>query len=300
MKKMLFVFNPHSGKGLLKKYLYEVVDEFTSNDYMVTVYPTKAAMDGYQYIVDNGSMFDIIACAGGDGTFNEVVRGVRDAGIDVPIGYIPAGSTNDFGNSVGISKAIHTAASQMMDGNPALCDMGRFNDKFFNYVAAFGAFTDVSYITSQKLKNVIGHSAYIVEAVKDLMALKAYDITITLDNGEVIRDDFIYGMISNSRYVAGMKGLMGNHVAMNDGLLELTFIKYPKNPIQFEQLVSGLLLRDIILKKDICISRKVRSVKVSCDSQVPWTTDGEYGGSVKKADIEVIPDAFRLVITKKI
>ncbi len=299
MKKMLFVFNPNSGKGLIKRKLYEVVDIFTKGGYFVSVYPTQAPLDGYNYIVNMQEDYDIIVCSGGDGTLNEVIRAIRQKKTNIPVGYIPSGSTNDFGASVGIHKTISYAARQIIDGEPQYIDVGRFNDTMFNYVAAFGAFTDVSYATSQELKNLMGHSAYVVEAIKRLTTLKSYKLSMECD-GEIIKDEFIYGMISNSNCVAGIKGMTGKNVKMNDGLLEVTFVKNPKNPIMLEQLMSGLIMQNLCDKKDICITRKIKRMEITSKDDICWTLDGEYGGSARKVKIEVVHDAFRLVTTKKI
>ncbi|MGN0481222.1 MAG: diacylglycerol/lipid kinase family protein, partial [Lachnospiraceae bacterium] len=244
MRKILFVFNPNSGKGLIKSKLYEVVDTLVKGGFEVCVYPTQAAMDGYNRIVNMEENYDMIVCSGGDGTLNEVVSAIRKMKSDIPVGYIPSGSTNDFAASVGISKTMKTAAQQIVDGTPKPVDIGSINGKTFNYVAAFGAFTEVSYATSQELKNVIGHSAYVVEAIKRLTNLRSYRMTLHLDD-EVIKDDFIYGMISNSRYIAGRKNLAGKNVKMNDGLFEVSFIRQPKNPFMLEQTFSGLIMNNI-------------------------------------------------------
>lgn len=298
MKKMLFVFNPNSGRGMIKRKLFEVVDIF-AKEYHVWLYPTQAAMDGYYYILNTEENFDVVVCSGGDGTLNEVIKALRRKGTDIPVGYIPSGSTNDFGASVGIPKVITHAARQIMDGEPYYCDMGQFNDNTFNYVAAFGAFTDVSYATSQDLKNIIGHSAYLLEGVNRLFSLKSYDLTLEC-NEKKIRGEFIYGMVSNSKVVGGMKGIMGKNVKMNDGLFEVTFIRKPKDPLLLEQVIGGVLFQNICERKEICISEKASHIKVTCDSAIPWTLDGEYGGGCKRVDIQVIHNAFRLLCTKPI
>lgn len=299
MKKLLFIFNPNSGKGLIKRKIYELTDIFTKGGYVVSAYPTQSQFDGYNFIKKLDDEYDLIVCAGGDGTLNEVVRAVNEKNIDIPIGYIPCGSTNDFASSVGIHKTNATAAKQILDGRPQYIDVGQFNDSTFNYVAAFGAFTDVAYATSQELKNVIGHSAYVVEGIKRLLSLKSYKMSLNCD-GEIIKGDFIYGMVSNSCCVAGIKGMMGKNVKLNDGLLEATFIRNPKNPLMVEQLMAGIIMQNLHEKKDICITRKIQKMDIISKENVSWTLDGEYGGDLCKVKIEVVHDAYRLVTTKKI
>ena len=225
MKNMLFVFNPNSGKAQLKNSLMKIIQIFSNADYEVTVYPTKAALDGYEKIKASKGLYDIIVCSGGDGTLNEVVSAVITYGDEkVPIGYIPSGSTNDFAKSLGIPSDKIRAAYNVVSGESFSCDIGIINDRrYFNYVAAFGAFTDVAYETPQDLKNMFGHQAYVIEGAKRLLNLKAYKMKVTSSRLD-IEDKFIYGMVSNSSSVGGMKGLIGDNVDFQDGVFEVTLI----------------------------------------------------------------------------
>ena len=199
MKNMLFVFNPNSGKAQLKNSLMKIIQIFSNADYEVTVYPTKAALDGYEKIKAAKGLYDIIVCSGGDGTLNEVVSAVITYGDEkVPIGYIPSGSTNDFAKSLGIPSDKIRAAYNVVSGESFSCDIGIINDRrYFNYVAAFGAFTDVAYETPQDLKNMFGHQAYVIEGAKRLLNLKAYKMKVTSSRLD-IEYKFIYGIVSNS------------------------------------------------------------------------------------------------------
>ena len=297
-KRMLFVFNPSSGKGMVKRKLYEIIDVFT-HKYQVTVYPTRAAHDGYKHIVRNYEKFDVIVCAGGDGTLNEVVRAVMHIGTNTPIGYIPCGSTNDFGASLEIPKNLTHAAHRIMAGKPRYCDLGFFNKKTFNYVAAFGAFTDVSYATSQELKNLFGHSAYVLEAAKKLFSIKSYEMTVEC-NGKRVHGEFIYGMIANSHYIGGVKGITGKHVKLNDGKFEVMLIKKPQNAFQMEQIMSGILMQNITENKEVCISTHTNDISFLSREKIDWTLDGEYGGSVDRVHAGVIHNAFRIICDKEI
>ena len=207
-KKLLFVFNPKSGKGLIKNHLVDIVDIMVKAGYEVTIYTTQAQGDAIQKIENEAKYYDRIVCSGGDGTLDEVITGLNRSQVKVPIGYIPAGSTNDFANSLKIPKDMVKAAEIAVGGTPFLCDMGYFNGDTFVYVAAFGLFTDVSYQTNQSLKNSIGHAAYVLEGAKRLSHIPSYKIKITHD-GEVIEGEFMIGMVTNSKSVAGFKGITG-------------------------------------------------------------------------------------------
>ena len=198
MKKMLFIYNPNSGMGLLKPKLSDVLDIFVKGGYEVTVYPTQKYHDAVRKMGEYEEQYDLVACSGGDGTLDEVVTGMMKREKKVPIGYIPAGTTNDFASSLHISKNMLEAADTVVNGVPFACDVGVFNQDYFVYIAAFGLFTDVSYETKQSMKNVLGHLAYILEGTKRIFNIPSYRIKVTHD-GETIEDEFIYGMVTNSR-----------------------------------------------------------------------------------------------------
>ena len=208
MKKMLFIYNPNSGMGLLKPKLSDVLDIFVKGGYEVTVYPTQKYHDAVRKMAEYEEQYDLVACSGGDGTLDEVVTGMMKREDKVPIGYIPAGTTNDFASSLHISKNMLEAADTVVNGVPFACDVGEFNEDYFVYIAAFGLFTDVSYETKQSMKNVLGHLAYILEGTKRIFNIPSYRIKVTHD-GETIEDEFIYGMVTNSRSVGGFKGITG-------------------------------------------------------------------------------------------
>ena len=239
MKKLLFVYNPHSGKGQINEHLAEIIDVFTKGGYEVTAHPTQARNDAYETVKSRGGDFDLVVCSGGDGTTNEMIKGIMEGGHHVPVGTIPAGTMNDFATSLGIPKHMPDAARTIVNGTPEYVDVGAFNDRYFTYVAAFGVFTEVSYATDQQLKNSLGAVAYIIGAMKE--AAKKSDLSgkyrLTIDvNGQKVTDDFIYGMVANSLSVGGIKGLAGKDICMNDGLFEGLFIKKPNSIIELNQI----------------------------------------------------------------
>ena len=184
-KKLLFVFNPFSGKGQIKNKLMNIVDQFVKNGYEVTVYPTQKPQDAMELVRQEAGRFSLVVCSGGDGTLDEVVSGMMQRECKVPIGYIPAGSTNDFAGSLKIPKNMDKAAQAVMSGVPFACDVGSFNGEYFVYIAAFGLFTDVSYATRQELKNRIGHIAYIIEGVKRIASIQSFHLKISAGEQEI-------------------------------------------------------------------------------------------------------------------
>ena len=291
-KRMLFVFNPKAGKGRIKMHLLDIVDIFNKGGYEVIIRATQGPKDAYEQVKEYADQVDLIACSGGDGTLDEVVTGIVEVGSQTPIGYIPAGSTNDFANSLFMPKSMTAAASMIMEEQIYHCDIGKFNNQTFAYVAAFGLFTNVSYETDQDLKNILGHVAYVLEGMKQLFEVKSYHLKVTSDE-LTVENDFIYGMISNSRSVGGFKNLTKD-VDMNDGLFEVTLIVQPKNPLEMQEIVRNLLNMED--NSDLIYSFKARKLTVEAEEEVAWTLDGEYGGSPRLVEIENLQQALNLCL----
>lgn len=274
-------------------HLLDIVDIFSSHDYEIIIRATQAPRDAYEKAKEYADSVDLIVCSGGDGTLDEVVTGISEKNSNVPIGYIPAGSTNDFANSLFMPKSMVKAAEMIMEEELYHCDIGRFNNKTFAYVAAFGLFTDVSYETDQDLKNVLGHVAYILEGMKRLFDIKSYYMKVTSEEVQA-EDDFIVGMITNSRSVGGFKNLTGKNVDMNDGLFEVTLIKRPKNPIQLQEIMTALVMAED--NTDMIYSFKTKKITIETEEEVPWTLDGEFGGDHKYVEIENRHKALNLYL----
>ena len=298
MKKLLFVYNPRAGKEMLKPRLSDVLEIFVKAGYEVTVHPTQAYRDAYYQIKEyEVGKYDLIACSGGDGTIDEVATGMmkrREMGKDVvPVGYIPAGTTNDFAKSLHIPRKPLAAADNAVKGVPFPCDIGKFNDSVFVYIAAFGIFTDVSYETDQAVKNVLGHMAYILEGAKRIFNIPSYKIKVEHD-GEVIEDEFIFGMVTNSRSVGGFSNMVGKNIVFDDGLFEVTLIKTTKNPIALQEIIAALLIEQVDTKHMYTFKTK----KITFDSveEIPWTLDGEFGGEQDYVEIENVQKAMEIMV----
>lgn len=290
--KVLFIFNPYSGKGLIRNDLLEIVDIMVKASYDVTIYTTQSQGDAIQKVEKEAKNFDRIICSGGDGTLDEVVTGLIQSGVDIPVGYIPAGSTNDFANSLGIPKGMVEAAKVAVTDQRFPCDVGCFNGDTFVYVAAFGLFTEVSYQTSQELKNILGHVAYILEGAKSLHDISSHKIQVEHD-GIVISDDFIYGMVTNSISVGGFKGITGSDVHLDDGVFEVTLIRNPRNPIELNEILA--CLTSLIDDSDLIYSFKTNEIRFTSKEPVGWTLDGEFGGEHTELTIKNLQKRVEII-----
>lgn len=292
-KKLLFIYNPHAGKANIRSNLLDIVDIFTKAGYEVTAQPTQKKGDAIQATADKAGRFDLLVCSGGDGTIDEVVTGMMQRESRIPIGYVPAGTTNDFARSLKIPRTMLPAARSIVEGKPFACDIGTFNGDAFVYIAAFGLFTDVSYLTDQNMKNVLGHMAYLLEGAKRLNHYPSYHMKFEA-NGTVIEDDFMYGMITNSISVGGFKNITGQNVKLDDGVFEVTLIKKPKNVSQLNQLMTALVRKDVDTDCMYCF--KASRITFESEDEVPWTLDGEYGGHQRKVEVQNEMQALEIIV----
>ena len=300
-KKILFVINPKAGRTVIKSDLIDIIDIFENAGYLVSIYLTREdPEDNVDYLYKNASDYDIVVCAGGDGTLDNTVSGImkleREIKRRIHMGYIPCGSTNDYAKSLKISLNPVEAARDIVDGTICHVDVGKLEKSFFIYVAAFGAFTDISYSTPQNLKNTLGHAAYILSAIGSLTKLKPYHMRAWFD-GEIIEGDYIYGQITNSLSVGGFKNFGARHMAFSDGYFETVLIKNPQNPIQLQRIIGSLLTEN--LDDELIVFRKTSKVSIKCKEEVPWTLDGEYGGSYKSTRVYNIKKAVSIILKDK-
>ena len=281
--KLLFIYNPHSGVGRIKSQLSDILDIMVGAGYEVNVHPTQAAGDAAAVTAARASEYDLVVCCGGDGTLDETVTGLMESGWQVPLGYIPAGSTNDFAASLKLPKNMKKAAQVAVRGEDFSCDVGCFGETHFIYIAAFGLFTDVSYQTRQELKNVLGHVAYIIEGAKRIGNHPSYRMCVEYDEG-IIEDEFMYGMVTNSLSVGGFKGMTGDDVALDDGLFEVMLIKTPHNAVELNEIIA--VLTKLRPESDLIYTFKTKELLISPYQVIPWTLDGEYGGEQTKIHLK--------------
>ena len=297
MKQMLFIMNPCSGIRRANRLLVEILDIFNRADYAVTVHITAQSGDGEQAVLQQGKGMDILVCCGGDGSFNEVVSGALKAGLDIPIGYIPAGSTNDFANSLQLSSDILQAARDIVEGAAEVFDVGCFGKRYFSYVASFGAFTKTTYTTAQSLKNILGHGAYLLSGIQELTQLKSIPMRFTLPEGQVIEDDFLFGAISNSTSMGGILTLSPDKVDMTDGKFELLLIRTPKNL----QELSGciLALQRQTYDSPLITFLSATHLQVEAPEDLNWTLDGEREDGHAVVQVRNLHHAVQVIRRRK-
>lgn len=291
MKRLLLIYNPKSGKGLISAKIANIIEVMTVSGYEVTVHPTQSRGDATKYVDEHAGEYQRIVCCGGDGTLNEVTKGLVANGSDVVLGYIPAGSTNDYGMSLGFDSDVIRSAHIACGDKVGDMDYGKFNDNNFVYVAAFGVFSEASYATDQVLKNIFGRLAYITSAVKTLADIPEYSLEIEADGLE-ISGKYIYGMITNSLRVGGIRDLVKGDVKFDDGLFEVMLVKAPANPMELTEI--GATLANLIADSKNVQTFRAKNITIKCEDEIAWSLDGEFGGKVNTARISCMQKAFKL------
>lgn len=295
MQKLLLIYNPTSGKGRVRTSLPAVIDSFTKRGWLVTAYPTQCRGDATRVARELGGQFDRVVCSGGDGTLSETVSGLMELEQPPVLGFLPAGSTNDCGVSLDLpADPTKAAALAAGDGIPQPWDVGRFNQSHFVYVAAFGAFTQVSYATPQDLKNALGHLAYIVAGIASIPTITPYHMRVEFD-GHVIEDDFYYGMVCNTHSIGGMKKIVTDKVDLADGLFEVILVKKPLSVEEVTKALQNLLFPSEPVAGSAVLSFHAADLTFTCDRSIPWTLDGEYGGSYERAAVENCKQALTII-----
>jgi len=293
MKKALFIINPCSGKKKILKSITEIDKVLYEGGYSADIYFTKCRKDATQKVISDGAGYDMIICGGGDGTYNEVISGVLKAQLSVPVGYIPAGTTNDFASTLGIPSKNVLAAKKITDGTPSPIDVGCFGDIYFSYIASFGAFTASSYSANQKLKNRLGHSAYIFEGAKEITSIKPYKIKVEV-NGESFEDEFIFGAVCNSKSIAGLIKLEEGVADLSDGIFELVLVRKPLHLINYKKIMSSVKKGDNTNENVVFLHTD--NVKITTDEELHWSLDGEHAVSCGEVEIKNLNHAISLIL----
>ncbi len=295
MKRLLFIFNPTAGKGQIRASLAGILDEFTRQGYLVTAYPTQGKGDATEATAAMALDYDRVVCAGGDGTLSETAAGLMrlPPAHRPPLGYIPAGSTNDCANNLQLPNGPLPCAAVAAGGVAHPCDMGMLNDRPFFYVAAFGAFTDVAYETPQDLKKTFGHLAYIISALGSLTSITSYPLTIEHDGG-TLEGKYLLGLVCNTISVGGIKALPKDRIHLDDGLFEVLLLQMPKNMADLNQLFIALSQQKPVEGNALTVLSTSKLI-ITSDSSLPWTVDGEYGGSYLRSEIINLPRAITTI-----
>ena len=296
MKKMLFIMNPNAGMRKAVRYLADIIGMFNRTGYDVNTHMTACQGDATRVAQRLAGESDLVVCCGGDGTLNEVISGLLRSGADVPLGYIPCGSTNDFAASLKLSSNIMQATKDIVEGTPVSYDVGQFGDRYFSYVASFGAFTRASYSTPQNVKNALGHTAYLLEGINELSQIRKEHVRMEID-GHVVEDDFLFGAISNSTSLAGILTLNPSLVDMSDGLMEVMLIRSPRNLSEISECIQA-----VQSQKYNCAMitfRSAKTVKIFANPDMPWTLDGEKEEGHAEVTARNLHHAIRIMRRKE-
>ena len=292
MRKLLLLVNPNAGQRRVNKLLTEVIGVFNEGGYEVTVFLTTGPGSGIRIVEDRAGAYDLVVCAGGDGTLNETITGILRSGADCPIGYIPCGSTNDFAATLKLSTDIVQAARDIMLGKPEEHDLGRWGERYFTYIASFGAFTRVSYSTPQNLKNALGHLAYVLSGITELPQIRSIPMRLEMD-GEIVEGKYLFGAVSNSTSVGGVITLDPHLVDLRDGKFEVILVRLPRDPAELAQCITAL--QNHTYDSAAITFRSVSSLTVHQDPHLVWTLDGERAEGAEEIHIENLHRAIRLV-----
>ena len=296
MKKLLFIMNPFAGQKKANKALSDILLIFSQAGYEVITHMTTGQGDAVTAAQNWGKDVDLVVCCGCDGTLNETVTGLLRAGAKTPIGYIPAGTTNDFASSLNLSGNMLQAARDIVEGEPVPYDVGKFGDRYFSYVASFGAFTRSSYVVPQNIKNALGHTAYVLGGISEISQIRKEHIRMEID-GQVVEDDFLFGAICNSTSIGGILTLDPKQVDMGDGLFEILLVRAARN---LEEI--GECIRAVQSQKYNCemiTFRSARSVRIFADREMPWTLDGEREDGHEEVMAENLHHAIHLMQNRR-
>ncbi len=299
VKKMLFIYNPMAGKEQIRNKLSDIIQVLCAGGFEITIFATQGKEDATNIVKERGEEFEYVVCSGGDGTMNEVASGLMALDIEKrPIcGYIPAGTVNDFASTLKIPKIMKKAAKLITEGSVFRCDLGQFNDRYFTYVSGFGAFTEVSYQTPQEWKNALGKVAYFAEALKHIADIKTHRMKIEYD-GNVIEDEFILGLVSNSVSVAGYKAYSKMDIMMDDGLFEALFIKEIRNPLELQATLNALMSKKFDSERIFQFSAS--TIHITSEDDVQWTLDGEDGGVCSEVVMKNHQYALPIICDKRV
>lgn len=292
-KRLLLILNPVAGKQKSEKELNAIVQAFSTEKYDVTAFFTQKQGDATQYVIKYAPDHDYVVCGGGDGTLSEAVAGVVQSGCDLPVGYLPMGTTNDVARTLGLPLTIPEAIAAAQRGAPVAQDVALFNgEKYFSYVASFGAFTEASYNTPQWLKNKLGYHAYILTGLFDLGRHSPLQAQVEM-GGYSLEGAYMFGSVTNSTSVAKIIKLDNQIVRLDDGKFEVLLVRHPQNPLDMERILNCISHQDYSTEHVVLF--QTDAIKFEFANEIAWTLDGEYAGTARSAQIRVLHNAVRIV-----
>ncbi len=292
-KRVLLIVNPYSGRMQARGALMDVIKTLCDADFAVTVHVTRCRRDATQVAKERCGDFDLVAACGGDGTLNETMAGLIEADYDGEVGFIPSGTTNDLASTLGLPRSLIKAAQLLTYGAVRPVDYARFNDdQYFAYIASFGAFTETSYNTDQKAKNVWGHLAYVAEGLGSVSTIRPWEMEAVCD-GQKVSGSFIFGAAANSLSIGGIVKLKPSEVDLADGFHEMLLVRTPELPGDLGVTIASILAGNF--DPNHVVFLRGRKLEFRCKKPVPWCLDGEYAGDWKSVKVENLPGRLRII-----
>ena len=294
MKSLHLIMNPNAGTRQGRRFLADMIALFNRSGFLVTAWMTEKRGDAVSIVRDHAAGADVVVACGGDGTLNEVITGLVIGGHEVPLGYVPCGSTNDFAAGLGLPVQVMKACECVISGSPRVIDVGLFGlDRYFSYTASFGAFTQVSWATPQNVKNLLGHTAYLLEGIRSLSEIHPIRMNILADGLEY-EDDWLFGAVCNSTSLGGVLRLKDSAVDMSDGLFEALLIPFPPDLLTLNRIISSLTAGHY--EDPSLLFLRAREFEFRCKVPVKWTLDGEEADGSSALRIRNIPGAVRIFV----
>lgn len=274
MKKCVVIYNPHSGKKNKKDFMDQFVQILSSNGY-----ESRVVLSKYRgYIVDIVSNLEedisLVISLGGDGTFNESMRGNFKRKKRLVLAHIPVGTTNDVGKMFGYGKNIIKNLELLMNGVVKNIDICTINGEPFVYVAGFGKFMNIPYETSSKSKKKLGYFAYLLNGARDLVRFtKLHDISYIIDD-EKYKGLYSFMFVANATRIAGINNVF-HDVKLDDNQFEVVFCNISKRKDILRTLYY-LRKTDITHVPGFYFHKTDNlKIRVSDERKVSWCIDGE-------------------------
>ena len=297
-KKVMLIINPRSGRNKARNGIIDLASVFGSNGYIASVFTTTGIGDATQYALKYAADYDLVVCRGGDGTFSEMLNGLMQLDSIPPVGFIPAGTTNDLAATLELPLNAKLAANIVLGNRYFYNDIGRFgNSRYFTYCAVFGAVSESSYATPQNIKNKIGRLAYFYEATKEIKKIKPIPLRVECDDFTE-EAEYVMGSVTNSYSVGKIIKFSEKEVTLNDGLFEVFLSRDPVTVTAWKDLLYSVAVRKFDKRYIRVIKTKHVKITPLDGREIPWSLDGEFGGNNGVVDISVIQKAYRIFSNK--
>lgn len=281
MKKARVIYNPVSGKELMKKNLADILDVLEEAGFEASAFATTAeehsAKNEARRAAEAG--YDLVVAAGGDGTINEVVNGIAPLENRPQMAIIPGGTTNDYARALKIPRDnIRAAAEVILKNQTIKMDIGKAADLYFINIAAGGHLTELTYDVPSELKSVFGYLAYLAKGAELLPRIKPIKMHLKYDDGVYDGNASMFFLgLTNS--VGGFEQIVPD-AKLDDGKFSLIIVK-TANVFEILHLVGLMINGGKHVNDRRIIYTKTSKLEVNLENpnkRLMINLDGEYGG----------------------